>query len=83
MILKPVKIGKGNNMQNNHILLEKSKKYNKKNQSEFLHKEYQYRPIDGYWSALVGGVALMISSVGPKPTTKKEDVETGEDRKGE
>ena len=72
-------------MQGNrtHILLEKSKKYNKKNQSEFLHKEYKYSPVDGYWSALVGGAALMMSSMANIPTTKKEDVENGEDRKGE
>lgn len=72
-------------MQTNqtHVLLERSRKYNKKGQSEFLNKEYQYNPIDGYWSALNDGTALMMSASAVKPTTKKEDVETGEDRKGE
>jgi hypothetical protein len=66
-----------------HILLEKAKTYKKKNQAEFLDKQYRYRPVDGYWSALKGGVALMLDSWAHKPSTKKEDIETGEDRKGE
>lgn len=41
-----------------------------------------YNVKDGYWK-LSNGEVLMRSTVTPKPTTKKADIETGEDQKHE
>jgi hypothetical protein len=43
----------------------------------------QYDGVKGYWINIENGNPLMHEDAGFKPRTKKEDIETGEDRKGE
>jgi hypothetical protein len=67
-----------------HILLERAFVYN---QSHKLTKPkgYVYDDVRGAW-VNSGTVELMVESKDterPKPRTKKADIETGEDQKGE
>ena len=66
-----------------HILIEKAFKYNIPKQTEKLFEEYKYDDLKGYWINIANGNPLMTENVDFKPRTKKEDIETGEDRKGE
>jgi hypothetical protein len=66
-----------------HILIEKAFKYKIPRQKENLLKNYFYDAIKGYWLNKSNGQALMLENNQFKPRTKKEDIETGEDRKGE
>lgn len=66
-----------------HILLEKAFKYDIPRQNVKLFKGYNYDDVKGYWVNVENGKPLMHEDASFKPRTKKEDVETGEDRKGE
>ncbi len=66
-----------------HIILEKARKYNKREHSREMLNQFSYNQKLGFWSHKLNNVPLMDESVGFKPRTKKEDIETGEDRKGE
>lgn len=66
-----------------HILIEKAFKYNIPKQNEKLFEAYKYDDLKGYWINISNGNPLMNENVDFKPRTKKEDIETGEDRKGE
>jgi len=66
-----------------HILLEKAFRYNVPKQKRNLFRDYKYNNIKGYWVNVKNGNALMLENGDFKPRTKKEDIETGEDRKGE
>jgi hypothetical protein len=66
-----------------HILIEKSFRYKVKSQTSALLDEYYYNETKGYWLDKVSGLPLMRKNNEYKPRTKKADVETGEDRKGE
>ena len=66
-----------------HIFLEKAFKYDIPKQNEKLFTGYKYDDVKGYWINIENGNPLMHEDAGFKPRTKKEDIETGEDRKGE
>ena len=64
-----------------HILLQKV--FNYFFTEPQRNKGYYYDEDKGYWVNKKSKIALMLENNGPKPDTKKCDVETGEDRKGE
>ena len=66
-----------------HLLIEKSFKYKIPQDNESLLSAYSYNTDKGYWINKNNGRPLMHEDSQYKPRTKKEDVETGEDRKGE
>lgn len=66
---------------NEHLILNKAKKYITQNQ--ILPEGCTYNERIGCWINNFKGTALMGSDDPRKSTTKKEDVETGEDQKGE
>lgn len=66
-----------------HLLIDKSFRYKIPAQKETLLRDYSYNETKGYWLNKNNGHPLMHESNQFKPRTKKEDVETGEDRKGE
>ncbi len=66
----------------NHIILEESFKYDLP-KKENIPNNYQYSEEDGFWRNITNSIPLIEDSDGPKPQTKKQDVETGEDRKGD
>ena len=66
-----------------HLLIEKSFKYKVRSQNSILFEKYFYDEVSGYWKNKKNGEPLMHEDKQFKPRTKKEDIETGEDRKGE
>lgn len=66
-----------------HLLIEKAFKYKIPSQKTALFKEYTYNNVKGYWINDRTGKPLMSEDNEFRPKTKKEDVETGEDKKGE
>lgn len=66
-----------------HLLIEKSFKYKVREQKIALFNDYFYDDTSGYWKNKRNGLPLMHEENQFKPHTKKEDIETGEDRKGE
>ncbi len=72
----------GENYVRKHILLEKMFVYDIPSiTAEIIG--YEYRPEDGFWVNKTTQMPLMFDDIDFKPRTKKEDIETGEDRKGE
>lgn len=65
-----------------HILLEKLYVYPLRSQDDVL-SDFEYDNIKGYWKNKITNVPLMFEELSIGPRTKKADVETGEDRKGE
>lgn len=65
-----------------HILLEKAQKYDIPEQNLPPHG-CSYRAKDGYWVENSSNIAMMKSDNPQKLTSKKCDIETGEDQKGE
>ena len=66
-----------------HLLIEKSFKYKVQEQKTALVNDYFYDNASGYWKSKCNGLPLVHQNNQFKPKTKKCDVETGEDRKGE
>lgn len=66
----------------NHILVEKAKKYNISEQSS-TPNGCTYSAKDGFWIEKASNIAMMKTNNPHKPTSKKCDIETGEDQKGE
>ncbi|UOO37672.1 hypothetical protein IZU99_10595 [Oscillospiraceae bacterium CM] len=69
---------------NEHILISKAKRYDvSKAKTEPASCTFSYR--GGYWTDNMSGIPMMLMDDPrrPKPETKKFDVETGEDQKGE
>ena len=67
-------------MRRQHVILANAKHYPVgKSVENPLGATYNYEA--GYW--MKDGEILMHSESGPKPGSKKFDVETGEDQKGE
>lgn len=65
-----------------HILLEKA--YSYENVHPNLTPEgCSYDRECGFWRVDKTGEAMMIGNYAQKPATKKCDIETGEDQKGE
>ena len=65
-----------------HIILEKAKRYNQSNKP-VISNECAYDSQRGFWIDNTSNTAMMKNDSCPKPTSKKCDVETGEDQKGE
>ncbi|MFZ7122071.1 MAG: hypothetical protein ACOWWH_14115 [Eubacteriaceae bacterium] len=73
-------------MEKQHILIEKAFIYNSPNfyQIKKVPRQYKYDKISGYWIKFNNRDAPAITdSTFSKPITKKHDIETGEDQKGE
>lgn len=65
-----------------NLIIEKSFKH----KNEILKRNIKnmvYDEILGFWISLTENKPLILSNSIYKPQTKKEDIETGEDRKGE
>lgn len=66
----------------NHIIIEKAQKYN-------IPVQYPtpngctYKVKEGFWVENSSNIAMMKTDKPQKPTSKKCDIETGEDQKGE
>ena len=69
-------------MRAKHILLEKAFVY-KKGQENFEDENYVYDYSLGYWIKKDNGKPAVYDPEFSEPRTKKEDIETGEDQKGE
>jgi hypothetical protein len=69
-------------MRAKHILLEKAFVY-KKGQEKLLDENYVYDNSLGYWVKKDNGKPAVYDPEFSGPKTKKEDIETGEDQKGE
>lgn len=67
----------------NNLVIEKSFKYNRNCVGVDIPNNYEYCEESGYWLDKNSKIPMMLDKDGPRPRTKKEDVETGEDRKGE
>ena len=65
-----------------HIFLEKAFIYSKRRES-FEFVDYIYDDILGYWVQRNSKKPAVYNSGFPGLLTKKEDIETGEDLKGE
>jgi len=66
-----------------HLLLEKAFKYRIPDKKDPILDNYIYDVDKGYWVNKVNDHPLVYDNDPPRPRTKKEDIETGEDRKGE
>ena len=65
-----------------HILLEKAKKYDIPEQN-LTPNGCSYSAKEGFWVDDSSNKAMMKTEKPQKPTSKKCDIETGEDQKGE
>ena len=66
----------------NNIIIEKSFKYAEKIGGNKAPENCIYSERDGFWINLLSQTPMMAGTKPPRPRTKKEDVETGEDQKG-
>lgn len=66
----------------NHIIIEKAKKYNIVDR-DLTPIGCTYNAQKGFWVDNSSNIAMMKSDSPRKPTSKKCDIETGEDQKGE
>lgn len=64
-----------------HIILEKAKKYLTNDKTSQV--DYYYSEKDGFWINKNSGEALVFEDGFSSLATKKCDIETGEDQKGE
>ncbi len=64
-----------------HVILENAKIYY--GRTKKTHKGYSYNTEDGFWESDSLGEAMVLSNELEDLVTKKEDIETGEDQKGE
>jgi hypothetical protein len=69
-------------MMENHIFIEKAFIYSD-NRKKANMEGYKYNSQKGYWISNLSGLAMVEDNERPKPSTKKADIETGEDAKGE
>jgi len=65
-----------------HILIEKMHRYKTEGQQRDP-EGYKYDATRGYWLGKASGTPLVSDENVRKPVTKKADIETGEDKKGE
>ena len=63
-----------------HILLEKMS-FCKPSRKREMNEDFSFDKLEGFWKDSEG-ISLIANPSVAKPRTKKEDVETGEDRKG-
>ena len=69
-------------MSAKHILIEKAFVY-KKRRENFEYGNYIYDYLLGYWIKKDNGKPAVYDPEFSGPKTKKADIETGEDQKGE
>lgn len=69
-------------MKTKHILLEKAYVYKNVNR-QLIPEECYYDRKCGLWRVNQTGEVMMIGAYARKPASKKCDIETGEDQKGE
>ncbi len=65
-----------------HILVAKARRYNRPLLNK-INNDCEYDIQKGYWILKSTHEPMMISGISEKPMSKKEDLETGEDMKGE
>jgi hypothetical protein len=65
-----------------HVLLDKAHEYEAKRDEDAL-MNCSYDSQKGYWVNNDSGKPVITDPAAQKPKTKKADVETGEDKKGE
>ena len=65
-----------------HILIEKAKKYTIP-EPNLTQNGYTYKDREGFWIDNSSNTVMMKSAKYQKPTSKKCDIETGENQKGE
>lgn len=65
-----------------HILLDKAYVYDIV-EKELIPHECTYDRVSGLWRVNATGDIMMIGDYARKPQSKKCDIETGEDQKGE
>jgi hypothetical protein len=63
-----------------HILIGKAKKYKKGDNNSL--KDFNYDIQAGHWKSMDGQLLISCTNF-LRPQSKKNDIETGEDRKGE
>jgi len=68
-------------MDSKHILIEKAFIY--KNKPQNIDESYIYDNLLGYWVKKDDGKPAVYDPKFSGPKTKKADIETGEDQKGE
>lgn len=66
-----------------HILLKYASTYEIPREANLTPKGFRYDFDVGAWISPVTKELLVSTPEGPKPITKKKDIETGEDQKGE
>ncbi|MFB4169924.1 hypothetical protein [Virgibacillus sp. JSM 102003] len=69
-------------MNKKHLLIQKAFIYPKPKEKPKL-EGYTYNEESGYWVSDRDFLPYVMDKRRPKPQTKKADVETGEDQKGE
>lgn len=67
---------------NEHIILEKAKRYSVAD-GILAPEGCIYKASEGFWVEKNSNTPMMRSNNPRKPTSKKCDIETGEDQKGE
>jgi hypothetical protein len=65
-----------------HILLEKTFRY-PKSKDDLVPQNCTYNTKKGYWIKNDTAEVMMLSNDRHRPMSKKADIETGEDQKGE
>lgn len=65
-----------------HILLSKAKKYHE-NKNGLQPEGFRYDDKIGYWMSNADGSPYVLNQNFCSPASKKHDIETGEDQKGE
>lgn len=66
-----------------HYLLKKIFRFEIKKQKKDLYNDYKYDAIKGFWINKKTNQPLIFDTAVLSPRTKKADIETGEDRKGQ
>lgn len=69
-------------MEKRHILIEKANLFSDKRKENNLDF-HQYDSDKGYWKNIKTDLASINDALFMRPATKKCDIETGEDKKGE
>lgn len=65
-----------------HILLEKAYRYPDPKKIP-MPENCTFVQHSGYWRNNITGEIMMLSDTPRRPQSKKQDIETGEDQKGE
>lgn len=66
-----------------NLVIDKSFKYNSNIVGLDISDDYIYNEELGYWVNKNNNIPMMLDKNASPPKTKKQDIETGEDRKGE